>query len=230
MAIYAEAQPDAVELCLASPNSSIVRLAARVPTVSLASVVGSLCISNSKTRSSSSLAENALSVLDTESRLGTRPKHLGKVAVELKQPATGKKMASSTGLDFNSDGNFLLQKSIQVTWNPSMSPDIEALEERLAGLLKMDGRMDAKTKADLAKTTKAVLEKCKQRKVSMASDVSARALLALIGTWLLLVICLSICLSVCLWCGAWQGTHRALMSLDCSRARLAMMNYKVISR
>jgi len=58
--------------------------------------------------------------------------------------------------------------------------------------------MDAKTKADLAKTTKAVLEKCKQLKVSMASDVSARALLALIGTWLLLVICLSVYLSVCL--------------------------------
>ncbi len=224
MAIYADAQPDAVELCLASPNSSIVRLAARVPTVSLASVVGSLCLSNSTRRSSSALAENALSVLDTESRLGSRPKRLGKVAIELKHAASGKKTTSSTGSgsDANADGNLLLQKSTQMTWNPSMSPDVEALEERLAGLLKMDGRMDAKTKAALAKATTAVLEKCKQRQVSMASDVSARALLALIGTWWHFVMCLQ--------CGALRATHRALMPIDCSSVRLAVMNYKVISR
>jgi hypothetical protein len=182
VAIYADSQPEAVELCLASPNSSIVRVSAQVPTVSLASVVGSLCISNSSTRSSSALAKNALSVLDTENRLGTRPKRLGKVAVELKHAAPGKKNASSMGLDSNANRNLLLEKSTQVTWNPSMSPDVEALEERLAGLLKMDGKMDAKTKAELIKTTTAVLEKCKLRRVSLASDVSARALLALIGT------------------------------------------------
>ena len=64
-----------------------------------------------------------------------------------------------------------------------MSSDIEALEEKLAGMLRMDGKMDAKNRADFLKTTAAALEKCKQRRVSLSSDVSARALLALIGTW-----------------------------------------------
>ncbi len=223
MAIYADAQPDAVELCLASPNSSIVRVSARVPTVSLASVVGSLCISKSTTRSSSALAENALSVLDTEIRLRTRPKRLGKVVVEFTQASVGREKSSSmgSGSDSNADGNVLLKQLTQVTWTPSMSPDVEALEERLAGLLKMDGRMDAKTKANLTKTTAAVLEKCRQRQVSLASGVAARALLALIGTCHFVI---------CPQCVASGTTHCSLTLRDCTSVKLAVMNYTVISR
>lgn len=179
---------DIVELYLACLGRSVVRLSVQIPRPSLASVVGSLCISSSKTASSSALAEHARAVLDADSQMVVRSKRLGKVAVGLgpddggdgdggkKAKATSKKSTPS------SDANALLQKSAQVTWTPAMSSDVEALEDKLAGLLKMDGTLDAKAKTNLVKTVTAMLEKCKQRGVSMASAVSARALVALIGT------------------------------------------------
>ena len=158
----------------------------------MASVVGSLCISSSKTASSSALAEHARAVLDADSQMVVRSKRLGKVAVGLgpddggdgdggkRTKATSKKSTPSSNA--NANANALLQKSAQVTWTPAMSSDVEALEDKLAGLLKMDGTLDAKAKTELVKTVTAMLEKCKQRGVSMASAVSARALVALIGT------------------------------------------------
>ena len=175
---------ESVELCLASPGHSVVRLSIQIPKPSLASVVGSLCISSSKTTSTSALAEHARAVLDAESQMGVPSKRLGKVAVDLggDQEETKRKKASSVP-----QANALLQKSAQVTWTPAMSSDVEAMENKLAGLLRMDGHMDAKSKADLTKIVTSVLDKCKKQEVSMASAVSARALVALIGASLLTV-------------------------------------------
>jgi len=185
---------DSVELYLACLGRSVVRLSVQIPRPSLASVVGSLCISSSKTASSSALAEHARAVLDADSQMVVRSKRLGKVAVGLgpddggdgdggkRTKATSKKSTPSSNANANANANALLQKSAQVTWTPAMSSDVEALEDKLAGLLKMDGTLDAKAKTELVKTVTAMLEKCKQRGVSMASAVSARALVALIGT------------------------------------------------
>ena len=191
MAVPSEGN-DSVELYLACLGRSVVRLSVQIPRPSLASVVGSLCISSSKTASSSALAEHARAVLDADSQMVVRSKRLGKVAVGLgpddggdgdggkRTKATSKKSTPSSNA--NANANALLQKSAQVTWTPAMSSDVEALEDKLAGLLKMDGTLDAKAKTELVKTVTAMLEKCKQRGVSMASAVSARALVALIGT------------------------------------------------
>jgi len=177
-AISDDALGSSVELCLASRKNRVVRVSTQVSRATLASVVGSLCIhegiSTVRTNPTNSLAEHARQVLDAESQgvLG-RSKRLGKVVVEL---PTDRKTKTQ-------DVNVLLQKSSEVRWTPARSSDIEALERKVATLLsKKDGKMDAKSQSEFLKSVTAVLEKCKAQDVSLSSDVSARALVALIGT------------------------------------------------
>lgn len=156
-------------ICLVCSGTGAFHVSAKIPKPTLSSVVGSLCLQSGE-KALNSLATYADLVLDPESRNSLRQsKRLGKVNVALK-------------VDQKGDANLLVHKSSEVIWDPAVSQDVESIEEKLSGIVSAEGKMNAKIKAAFLNTVSSAVDLCKKRRVSLASDVSGKTLIKLIGT------------------------------------------------
>jgi hypothetical protein len=163
---------ETVDVCLALGGSRAIRIAADIPKVTLASLVGSMRIQNTVKANESAklnpLALNAKLVLDSDSLAEMNEStRLGKVKIGV----TPRK------------GFGWLQPCSKVLWEPSVNEEFEQQEKKLATMVraKKVGN-DSKSKSEFLKAVTLGLNMCKTSDVSFSSEISAGILTTLIGT------------------------------------------------